>query len=66
MVEAVDRHMSLGYAFYAPDDFVYHAGKTVSAWREEYNTRWVEGLRRTLGIFSGLIASGYSLSHQVT
>lgn len=37
MLEAVDRHMSLGYAYYAPDDVVYHEGKTVKQWRDEYN-----------------------------
>lgn len=36
MLEAIDRHMSLGYAYYAPDDFVYHENKTVKQWREEY------------------------------
>nr|XP_045615701.1 uncharacterized protein LOC123768923 isoform X1 [Procambarus clarkii]XP_045615702.1 uncharacterized protein LOC123768923 isoform X1 [Procambarus clarkii]XP_045615703.1 uncharacterized protein LOC123768923 isoform X1 [Procambarus clarkii]XP_045615704.1 uncharacterized protein LOC123768923 isoform X1 [Procambarus clarkii] len=36
MLEAIDRHMSLGYAYYADDDFVYHENKTVRQWREEY------------------------------
>lgn len=34
--QAVDGHLSLGYAYYAPDDTVYHENITVHEWREKY------------------------------
>ncbi|KAK7078148.1 hypothetical protein SK128_007038 [Halocaridina rubra] len=36
MLEAIDRHMSLGYAYYAPLDSYFHEGITVQEWQEEY------------------------------
>ncbi|KAK3874047.1 hypothetical protein Pcinc_020983 [Petrolisthes cinctipes] len=36
MLEAVDRHMSLGFAYYAPDEEVTHENMTVDEWRKKY------------------------------
>ncbi|XP_068222552.1 uncharacterized protein [Palaemon carinicauda] len=36
MLEAVDRHMSLGYAYYAPMNYTFHEGITVGDWYELY------------------------------
>ncbi|KAG0710468.1 Insulin-like peptide receptor [Chionoecetes opilio] len=36
MLEAIDRHMSLGFAYYAPDDVINYENMTVSQWRQEY------------------------------
>lgn len=32
--------MSLGYAYYAPNETVYHEGITVKKWQEEYTETW--------------------------
>ncbi|KAL7648141.1 UNVERIFIED_CONTAM: hypothetical protein RMT77_000042 [Armadillidium vulgare] len=36
MLHALDGHLALGYAYYAPDDFVYHSGETVGEWKHRY------------------------------
>ncbi|KAK8378937.1 hypothetical protein O3P69_009579 [Scylla paramamosain] len=36
MLEAIDRHMSLGFAYYAPDNATSYENLTVAEWREEY------------------------------
>ncbi|KAF2360714.1 Serine-threonine/tyrosine-protein kinase catalytic domain [Trinorchestia longiramus] len=36
IMQALDGHLSLGYAYFAPNDVVYHENITVGQWREEY------------------------------
>lgn len=37
--QAVDRHMSLGFAYYAPEEYVTHENMTVSEWRKKYKEK---------------------------
>ncbi|XP_047475227.1 atrial natriuretic peptide receptor 2-like isoform X2 [Penaeus chinensis] len=53
MIEAVDRHMALGYAYYAHDDFRYHEGKTVGEWREEYKAVYLNHSQSLTADYAG-------------
>lgn len=53
MIEAVDRHMALGYAYYAHDDFKYHEGKTVGEWREEYKADYLNHSQSLTADYAG-------------